>query len=339
MSSDFWTWLHVTGDTIDQWGLSLLAEARRLCAQAGGGKVTVVAVCHEAGDVLGQLGEYGADQVVQIVLPGVGGYDGELFAQVLGAMVQQHAPGALLMVHGPETADLAGRLGALAGTAVLTRVADVHADASGRLRATRPIANGYLFETVEPAAAGTPLVTFLPGFLGDPRQISETSVEIQVVEPELDPTSGRVRTVEVIAADPETLDIQEADIVVAGGRGVGQGEAFDIIHRLGRVLGGSVAGTRPVIDWHTLPFERQIGQTGKTVSPRLLFNCGISGANEYTAGIEKSRLIIAINSDARARIFRFADLGIVGDLHQVLSLLIQRLEQMDQPGEVCNDTK
>ncbi len=91
-----------------------------------------------------------------------------------------------------------------------------------------------------------------------------------------------------------------------------------------------IAGTRPVIDWDDLPFERQIGQTGKTVTPRLIINCGISGANEYTAGIEKSKQVIAINIDARARIFRFADLGIVGDLHQILPLLIKRLIQIKE---------
>ena len=85
-----------------------------------------------------------------------------------------------------------------------------------------------------------------------------------------------------------------------------------------------------MIDWNALPFERQIGQTGKTVTPRLIINCGISGANEYTAGIEKSKQVIAINIDARARIFRFADLGIVGDLNQVLPLLIKRLTELKE---------
>jgi electron transfer flavoprotein alpha subunit len=136
----------------------------------------------------------------------------------------------------------------------------------------------------------------------------------------------KTRTVQVIEAAPEELDLTEADIIVAGGRGVGKGEAFDIIHALARAIGGSVGGTRPIIDWGDLPYERQIGQTGKYVSPRLIINCGISGANEYTAGMEKSQQVIAIDRNPRARMFRFADLGVIGDLHEILPELISRIE-------------
>ena len=105
--------------------------------------------------------------------------------------------------------------------------------------------------------------------------------------------------------------------------------AFYMIHELARTLGGSVAATRPIIDRHVLPYERQIGQTGKTVSPRLMINCGISGANEYTAGIENSDRVVAINTDPRARIFRFADLGVVADVHELLPLLINRIREIN----------
>jgi electron transfer flavoprotein alpha subunit len=154
--------------------------------------------------------------------------------------------------------------------------------------------------------------------------------EILTEEPVEQPGDLDTKVLRVIEADPGELDIEEADILVSGGRGVGKDEAFDIIHDLARAIGGSVGATRPVIDWHTLPYERQIGQTGKTVFPRLIINCGISGANEYTAGMEKSQLVIAINTDPRARIFRFADLGVIGDLHQVLPILIERLRDMKE---------
>jgi electron transfer flavoprotein alpha subunit len=115
---------------------------------------------------------------------------------------------------------------------------------------------------------------------------------------------------------------------VAAGRGIGKDDSFEIIYELAGAIGASVAGTRPIIDWQILPYEQQIGQTGKSVTPQLIINCGISGANEYTAGMEKSRKVIAINTDPRARIFRFADLGIVGDVHEVVPLLIERLKEI-----------
>jgi electron transfer flavoprotein alpha subunit len=123
------------------------------------------------------------------------------------------------------------------------------------------------------------------------------------------------------------VDLEEADVVVSGGRGVGKGEGFDALRTLAQLLGGAIGGTRPVIDWQILPYECQIGQTGKTVSPRLLFTCGISGANEFTAGMEKSRRVIAVNKDPNARIFRFADLGLIGDVHEILPVLIARLKE------------
>jgi electron transfer flavoprotein alpha subunit len=157
--------------------------------------------------------------------------------------------------------------------------------------------------------------------------------EILIEALEEQPGDLETKLIKVIEADPEDLDIDEADIIVSGGRGVGKDEAFGIIHDLARTIGGSVAATRPVIDWQTLPYERQIGQTGKTVIPRLIINCGISGANEYTAGMEKSQLVIAINTDSRARIFRFADLGIIGDVHEIVPILIERLEEMKESGD------
>ena len=160
-------------------------------------------------------------------------------------------------------------------------------------------------------------------------------VEIQSELPDVDLNTLKTRVVKVIEAAPEALDLEEADIIVSGGRGVGKDRAFDMIHELARVLGGSVGGTRPVIDWQTLPFERQIGQTGKTVSPRLIVTCGISGANEFTAGMEEAQRVIAIELDPRARIFRFADLGVVGDVHEILPLLIERLKTLK--GEKKSD--
>jgi electron transfer flavoprotein alpha subunit len=231
------------------------------------------------------------------------------------------------MAHTPETSDLGARLGALLETSLVTRAMDLMIDDQKKPIAVRPVANGYLFEEVR--LTGSPyMVTFLPAVLNSPDTEKQTPIRILKESPQLPPEALQTTVARRIEADPESLDIEEADIVVAGGRGVGKTDAFEIVHALAGALGASVAGTRPVIDSQTLPYERQIGQTGKTVTPRLIINCGISGANEYTAGMEKSGKVIAINTDPRARIFRFADLGIVGDVHEVLPLLIERLKEV-----------
>jgi electron transfer flavoprotein alpha subunit len=241
-------------------------------------------------------------------------------------LVQKENPACLLMAQSSETEDLAQRVAAMMATALVTRAMDFSMTTDGTARAMRPVANGYLFEDVSLDACPAPIVLFLPSVLFDTQPDREAAAPVtRVVLPD---AAGdlKTRTVKVIEAAPEDLDLAEADIIVAGGRGVGKGEAFDVIHALARAIGGSVGGTRPIIDWGDLPYERQIGQTGKYVSPRLIINCGVSGANEYTAGMEKSQQVIAIDRNPRVRMFRFADLGVVGDVHEILPALISRIE-------------
>jgi electron transfer flavoprotein alpha subunit len=230
------------------------------------------------------------------------------------------------MAQSPETEDLAQRVAAEMKTALITRAMDFSMAGDGTARAIRPVANGYLFEDLVIDTSPPPIVLFLTAVLMDATPNSESEAQVTQV-PLQDPAQElKTRTVKVIEASPEDLDLEEADIIVAGGRGMGKGDSFEILHSLARAIGGSVGATRPIIDWGLLAYERQIGQTGKYVSPRLIINCGISGANEYTAGMEKSQQVIAIDRNPRARMFRFADLGVVGDVHEILPLLISRIE-------------
>mgnify|MGYP006294549379 CR=1 FL=1 len=317
---------------MDDVTFGLLGEARRLLSQMGEeGLVTAVVLGEGLGPELEKLSSFGADRVRYVDAKDLSRFQGELFARVLLGLIQREEPHGLLMAQNAQTADLAPRLGALLETALVTYAMDLQVDAQGRLVATRPVANGYLFEHVRLEGSTLPIISFLPSVLVAPESNTEREAEIHVEPLEVSPEELQTRVIEVMEADPEHLDLEETDIIVSGGRGVGKGEVFEIVHELARALGGSVAGTRPVIDWQVLPHERQIGQTGKSVGPRLIFNCGISGANEYTAGMEKSQKVIAINTDPRARIFRFADLGVVGDLHQVLPLLIERIKEMKEP--------
>jgi electron transfer flavoprotein alpha subunit len=197
--------------------------------------------------------------------------------------------------------------------------------------AVRPVSNGYLFEKIKIRKGKTPVVSFLPSVLsaeGDYNKPEESSVEIII--PEIDEDSLKIRVTNIIKATPEDMEIEDADIIVSAGRGAGRDEDFDAIGELAQVIGGSVGGTRPVIDSQLLPLERQIGQTGKNVAPGLIINCGISGANEYSAGMEKSKKVISINKDPRARIFRFSDLSVVGDLKEILPLLIERIKEIKE---------
>ncbi len=325
---DVWILTKHRGGILEEVSFGLLGEARRLLFRSGeAGRVTAVVFGALPATEIERLGSYGADRILYLEDTCFSAYQGDLFAGTLSLLIKSDAPSCLLAAQTPENADLCPRVAALLETGLVTCAMDLRVDATGGFLATRPVANGYLFEEIRTACQSPPIITFLPSVLTTPALGPARKTETVVVSVSAQGEDSQTRLLQLIEADPEALDLEEADIIVAGGRGVGKGEAFGIIHDLARVMGGSVAATRPVIDWQTVPYERQIGQTGKTVTPRLIINCGISGANEYTAGMEKSQLVIAINSDPRARIFRFADLGVVGDLHALLPLLIARIKE------------
>ena len=327
--NDIWLLVQHREGSIEENSFGLIGEARRILFELGEeGTVSAVALGFGLKAELGTLGAYGADRVLYAESELLVRYQGELFTKVLSRLVKKHKPTCILMAQTAETSDLSSRLAASLETALVTRAMDLKVDQSGKFHAIRPVSNGYLFENISLECDGAFVISFLPSVLVTPEPDMAGQVEMLAETLEEQPEDLKTKVIKIIEADPEDLDIEEADIVVSGGRGVGKDEAFDIIHELARSIRGSVAGTRPVIDWQTLPYERQIGQTGKTVTPRLIINCGISGANEYTAGMEKSQLVIAIDTDPRARIFRFADLGVIGDVHKLLPFLIKRLKEL-----------
>jgi electron transfer flavoprotein alpha subunit len=325
---DVWILTEHRGGILEDVSLGLLGEARRLLSRSSEAeRVTAVVFGALPATEIERLGSYGADRILYLESACFSIYQGDLFARVLSRLIKRDAPSCLLAAQTPENADLCPRVAALLETGLVTCAMDIRIDATGGFLVTRPVANGYLFEEVRTACQSPPIISFFPSVLITPALDPARKAEAVVEPVSAQGEDSQTRLLQVMEADPEALDLEEADIIVAGGRGVGKGEAFGIIHDLARVMGGSVAATRPVIDCQTLPYERQIGQTGRTVTPRLIINCGISGANEYTAGMEKSQLVIAINMDPRARIFRFADLGVLGDLHALLPLLVGRIKE------------
>lgn len=326
---DIWILVQHREGTIEEPTFGLTAEARRLIAELGGdGTVTAVVLGPAPAETLETLGNYGVSQVLHIVDAHMSRYNGEYFSQALFHVVKNSAPSCLLAAQSAQMDDLCPRLAAMLETCLVSRAMDFHMNADGTARAIRPLANGYLFEEIGLAWKLPPIVSFLPAVLLDTAPGENKPAPLVPTLPQVPGNAIRTSVTKVLEAAPEDLALEEADVIVAGGRGVGKGEAFDIIHQLAREIGGTVGATRPVIDWGTVPYERQIGQTGKYVAPRLIINCGISGANEYTAGIEKSDRVIAIDSNPRARIFRFADLGVIGDVHEILPVLISRIEEL-----------
>jgi electron transfer flavoprotein alpha subunit len=327
MTTDIWILALPSKGSWEDETYGLIAEARRLKEAKENGLITALVPGTVPGEECSALGAFGVDRVLVLGGQDFERYHGELWTRKLTGLAREQEPAFILMAHNALTEDLGPRLAASLETGFISRAMDLWLDSRGKAAGLRPIANGHLFEEVEVPGEGPCLVSFLPSVLTAAEKGTDQPPELVTVPGGVPLESTRVRLVAVIEADPESAALEDAEIIVSGGRGIGKGEAFDIIPALARAIGGSVAGTRPVIDWQTLPFERQIGQTGKTVAPRLMIACGLSGANEFTAGMEKSQRVIAINTDPRARIFRFADLGVVGNAHQILPRLTERIEK------------
>lgn len=336
MKNSIWIWVHHRDGTIDDITFGLVQEAIQLAAGMEETlSIVAVAVGNDFNDQLSLLGAYGVDRVIRFKGSLTSRYHGEYYAKILSEYMGKNEPLFFLMAHDANTADLAPRLAAALQAGLVTRAVDLRINDQELPIAVRPTSNGHLFEEFTYNCSSPLIATLLPNVLVspelEPNPEEKNNIMIDQIDLQDKGTENlKTKIVKVIEAAPENLDISEADIILAAGRGIGKGGGLDIIHELADLLEASIAGTRPVIDWDALPFERQIGQTGKTVTPRLIINCGISGANEYTAGIEKSKQVIAINIDARARIFRFADLGVIGDLHQILPLLVKRLIELKE---------
>ena len=328
MKKEIWIWVEHRKGEIDDNVFPLLHEARRLRDDVQSQpRVAALVLGSELNNIVSSLKIQGFDRIIVCEDDSLDVYHGELYARLLGHIARENTPECLLMADSPMVADLAPRLAALMESALVRRVIDITLEQNNDKLFTRPIANGYLSEELR-IKNGVPFIaTFVPAILNEwsSKESSNASPKVQYIE--LEEFSLQTRWIEFQEADPGDMDLEDAEIIVAGGRGVGK-DNFDSIFQLAESLGASVGVTRPVVDWNLVPFDRQIGQTGKTVTPELIINCGISGANEYTTGMEKAKQTIAINVDPRARIFDFADLGAVGDVHEIIPILIDRIRKL-----------
>jgi electron transfer flavoprotein alpha subunit len=332
---DIWIIAHHKGDAVDETAFGLIVEARDIISRSGGsGKVTAVILGMPEDAVMASFKKGGADRIIHLKHNSLDTYNGELFARVLFDLANGRSFSCMLIAQNEGRSDLAPRLAAMMNSALITRAVDFSFNEENRGVAIRPVSNGYLFEEVVINTVNPPVISYLPSVLNAVNPyMGQVDTSVEVITPEIDETTLSTRVINIIKAVPETLSIEDASIVVAGGRGAGKGDVFNIIHDLAKEIGASVGGTRPVIDLQLLPFERQIGQTGKTIAPDLVINCGISGANEYSAGMEKSKHVISINKDPRARVFRFSDLGVIGDLKEIIPLLIERIREVKEENK------
>ncbi|MGC8499450.1 MAG: electron transfer flavoprotein subunit alpha/FixB family protein [Acidimicrobiales bacterium] len=303
-------------------GAELTATTLELLSVARGLATEVAAVTWGGGDHGAQAGEYGATTLYQVgdvgdALPGAP------VAAALATLVAAHAPDAILVPASYDGRDIAGRLSARLDRPVLTNVTGLTAGES--LVSEHPVFGGAQLVHARFTGAGPGIfVVRAKSFAAESAGAAPAAV---VAAPAGD--VGPVGAARVVARHEEVREgpqLEDAAVVVAGGRGLGEAANYAWIDELAHLLHGAAGASRAIVDAGWVPYARQVGQTGKTVKPLVYLACGISGATQHLVGMKGSKAIIAVNKDPDAPIFQVADLGIVGEVQKVLPALIDALK-------------
>jgi electron transfer flavoprotein alpha subunit len=300
-----------------------LGEAVRLSGNFGN---EVVGVCPAASDPgLSALGDAGADRILLAAHPGFKLYDASGYTQAVVQAVERTAPAVVLFAASAMGKDLSPRVAARLGVGLATDCTGLAVEA-GRLIATRPVYAGKAIQRVTfprtPAMASLRPKVF-PAIEGKGR-----AGAVEALPLSYDPAASRAHVRQVIAGAAGRPDLTESEIIVSGGRGLRGPENFKLLEALADALGATVGASRAVVDAGWRPHSDQVGQTGKTVSPKLYVAVGISGAVQHLAGMSSSRCVVAINKDADAPIFKVADYGLVGDLFEVVPALTEAVRKL-----------
>jgi len=303
--------------------MELMGEGRRLASQLGV-SLGCLLLGDEVDHLVQELFEFGADQVYAGCAPELKHYRDDLYAQVVEHAVRQYRPEILLIGGTSNGRSLAPRVATKLGTGLTADCTGFALDEDGNLLQTRPAFGGNLMATIRCPNHRPQMATVRPKVFPKPaRQLGRQG---QVIALELPAFKPWQRILEIVDGADTGPNLAEADIVVAGGRGLGSPANFRLVEELASALGAAVGASRAVVDAGWVSYPHQVGQTGRTVAPKIYIACGISGAIQHIVGMQSSEVIVAINSDPDAPIFNIATYGIVGKVEEVIPALIREIK-------------
>ncbi len=304
----------------------LLGEGRKLADKLGVELSAVLLGCGVE-NLADELGAYGADRVILADSVLLKDYNTEAYAKVIVDLVHERMPEIILIGATNIGRDLGPRLSARLYTGLTAdcTALDIDPETKGLLQ-TRPAFGGNVMATIITPNHRPQMSTVRPGVMKKAEYNPAHKAILDRAQFALADADIRTRVIETVKSLKQTVNLVEADVIVAGGRGVGSAEGFKLIEQLADALGGVVGASRAAVEAGFVSADHQVGQTGKTVRPRIYVACGISGAIQHLAGMQNSKCIIAINKNAEAPIFSVADYGICGDLFKVIPMLIEELK-------------
>jgi electron transfer flavoprotein alpha subunit len=291
---------------------------------AEGGEVVGVLIGEGVNSLGAELVKYGADRVVTVENEKLAQYTPDGYSQALMAVIGEENPEGLIFGHTAMGKDLAPKIASKLSSGLISDATAVE-EAGGNLVFTRPIYSGKAFEK-KVVTDGLIFATIRPNNIAPLEKDESRSGDVSSLS--VDVKDLRTIIKEVVRKATEGVDLSEAKVVIAGGRGVKSEEGFEPLKELANVLGGAIGASRGACDAEYCDYSLQIGQTGKVVTPDLYIACGISGAIQHLAGMSNSKVIVAINKDPEANIFKVADYGIVGDLFEVVPMLTEEFKKL-----------
>ena len=328
-TKDLWVYVETKEDgSAKSVGLELLNPGRDL-ADKQGGKLVAIVIGSGVDQAVSDASAHGADQVIVVDAPEFKDYTTDAYTAAMYHLIEKYGPTTLLIGATPDGRDMGPRLACRIKTGLTADCTGLDIDPdSGNVAWTRPAFGGNLMATILCPDHRPQIGTVRPGVFKKTAPV-EGKAEVLREEFHVAPEQIRTELLEVIKeAAGELVDLEGADIIVSGGRGVGGPEGFAPVKALADALGGVVGSSRAAVDAGWISHAHQVGQTGKTVAPKLYIACGISGAIQHLAGMSGSDCIVAINKDPDAPIFDVADYGIVGNLFEVLPALTEEVKKL-----------
>jgi len=305
----------------------LLGIGRRLADQQQV-NLSAVLLGSGMGEAARDLVAYGADIVYQVDDPALEFFSDEIYGNILEDIIREHKPEVVLAgatAIGRSFIPLVATALATGLTADCTQLAIRPED--GVLLQTRPAFGGNIMATIECPFTRPQMATVRPRVMQAALPDPDRKADIIAYQPKAERLQSRVRVLRNVLQEQDQINITEGDIIVAGGRGLDNEKGFELIRQLADAVGGAVGASRAAVDSDWIAYPHQVGQTGKTVNPKLYIACGISGAIQHVVGMQSSETIVAINKDPHAPIFDVATYGIVGDLYEVVPKLIEKIKE------------
>jgi Electron transfer flavoprotein, alpha subunit len=327
-TNDLWVFVETNEDgTAKNVGLELLTPGRNLAAKQGGELVAIV-IGNNVSAAVDAVNEQGADKIIVVEGEEYTHYSTDAYQIALCTLVEKYAPASILIGATNNGRDLGPRVSCRLKTGLTADCTNLDIDPeSGNVAWTRPAFGGNLMATILCPNNRPQIGTVRPGVFKKSEKV-DPKAEIIKEDIRVETEKIRTRVLEIIKdMDAENVDLEGAEIIVSGGRGVGGPDGFSVIRGLADALGGIVGASRAAVDAGWIAHAHQVGQTGKTVCPKLYIACGISGAIQHVAGMSSADIIVAINKDPDAPIFDVADYGVVGNLFEVIPVLVEEIQK------------